>query len=285
MHIWGAAALAMGLLACESTEESTGDGGVVQVVETPDMGSADPLRAFCEQQAQAKCGWAVDCLTPGQMRAVFGLDGASAEACAAADTEVCYGDVSDRETRGTLDFQPNAVGSCTTKLADAPCLDTDPSDWVGDWYKRVAATCNSVVRGNVPLAGACATRRDCQNGDHLCVDGACREAEPADIMQACGDEIRSSGSFTPDASCPGELCVGRGANAQDLFGTCTADCRFGTGCPSGAYCLQQQAPGAPPAWYCTWPCARDTDCQGGLVCTPINADDPDTQHCGVTAPE
>lgn len=278
-------ALVGGLAGCDDAA-TTADGDVVDVEVGVDMGQAgDALEAFCEAQAQAKCTWAFECLQPGAIRGVFGLEGGDVAACAAADAAACFADADARRTRGTLDFSDDAVQSCVNKLSTAPCLDSDPTDWVGDWYARIASVCNSVVRGNVPLGGACETRRDCQNGGHICEDGACATPTPGDIMQACGDEVRSRGQLLPDPACPGEVCVALGNNAQALFGSCTVDCRFGAGCPDGAYCLQQQALGQPPSWYCTWPCARDADCQGGLVCAPINADDPDTRHCTVTAPE
>jgi hypothetical protein len=285
-RIIGIAVVALvGGLACDDAATSGADGGVVQIVPDQDMGSADPLRAFCDAQAQAKCGWAFECLQPGAIRGIFGLDGGDVAACAAADADACYADVSAREARGTLDFSADAVATCVNKLSGAPCLPGDPSDWVGDWYTRVATVCNSVVRGNVPAGGACTERTDCQDVSNICKSGACAAAAPADIMRACGDEVRSRGTLLDDSSCPGEVCLALGNNAQEMFGTCTVDCRYGTGCPSGSYCLQQQAIGQPPSWYCTWPCSREADCQGGLVCAPINADDPDTQHCTVTAPE
>ncbi|MCB9525734.1 MAG: hypothetical protein H6702_20515 [Myxococcales bacterium] len=281
---WGVALAALSI-GCDDSGGTAADAGMAINLDSGMVGGGDPLQAFCARTARAKCDWAFGCLTPGAIRGTFGFEGGDADACTAAETAACFADVSARQARGTLDFSEDAVDRCVKKLEDAPCLPGDPADWVRDWYQFTGTTCNSVTRGNVPQDGACTVRTDCQNPDHICGDGVCRQARAADIMQQCGSEVRSQGTLLSDESCAGEVCLALGNNAQEVFGTCTADCRYGTGCPSGAYCLQLQALGSTPSWFCTWPCADDRDCAAGLTCTPVNDDDPNTKHCYITPPE
>ena len=70
------------------------------------------LRGFCERAARAKCVWAFDCVGSGQIHTQLGLSGPEIDDCAAADTEACLADATDRLDRETLDFADDAVGAC-----------------------------------------------------------------------------------------------------------------------------------------------------------------------------
>ena len=276
------------------------DGGEASVDAAPmaDMGEAglmvdaapagDPLTEYCERTAQARCEWAFECVGGGpDLWTTFGLAGPDVAGCVAPLVEACVADVQGREARGTLMFTAAAVDACVNGLRGAPCPDGEPGDWVEQWYAFTYSRCATVVRGTQVSGAGCEVKADCQDEQHICADGDCRAPRSADIQQDCDALGATFGESNYDRACPGELCVQPGNNEQGKAGVCSADCRYGLGCPGGDACLRISAPGSPPTWYCIHPCEQDRDCANGLTCRftdPGNIANR-SKHCWTTPGE
>lgn len=236
----------------------------------PDMApmpEADPLRDYCDARAEAICGWAYGCFGATGTLAAFELTGPELEDCVADQAERCHADLSDREARGTLSFSAEGGARCATALRDAPCLETPPASWVGQWQDYVQNQCGGVARGLVATGDACAVQADCATPADACVDGACAPIPAGVLVQACdgGDDL---GLPAPDPDCPTGTCV-----LVEGGGICSASCAGGRGCGESGVCLAAQTVAGAIRPYCALACAAEGDptCLE-LSCDLINAD-------------
>lgn len=268
---------ALGLAACGASEGGGGggDGGVVTLEDAmvdaagPDMG-VEPYETFCRARAEAICEWGFGCLDGEGALRVFGLSGATVEACAAAQVERCEADLGDRAARGTLELSVAGGEACAQRLAAAPCLPEAPSTWVAQWQAYVQNNCGSVARGLVRTGEACEVQADCATPADACVDGACGPIPPASLTTVCA-AASEFGVPTRDTGCPTGTCVNFGHGAT---GICSAGCEGGRGCGGGGTCIVGTALGGAERRYCVRSCFREGDplCED-FVCEPIGESD------------
>lgn len=268
MRRWFGVLCAVALWGCGG-EDDGGGGGVVTLpdaaVEVDAEVVVEPHVTFCGERAAAVCGWGYGCFgeNSGSLR-IFGLGGPTEAACVADQTERCVADLDDRFMRGTLVFSTDGAPVCVQRLAAAPCLDTSPSTWVGQWQDYVQNNCGSVARGSVTTGGVCRVQADCASVEDACVDGACGPIPPASLVQVCaGGDL---GVPVADAGCPTGTCVDIGG-----VGVCSASCAGGRRCGAGGTCIIATALGGAPRPYCARSCFREGDpfCGDDFACATI----------------
>ncbi len=251
-----------------------GDAAVV------DASLAETLAQYCRDVAAAKCGWAFKCASAADRSGVLSLPGGDEAACAEAAAAACIEDTASRAERGTVEWHAERADDCVTGAGNAPCQDTAASEWVSQWLDYLHQRCGSVLPGTVAKDGACERYTDCVDGGQLCLEGTCKDSSRHTLQQPCTATSHTADVFNTDDSCPGGICVQVGPNDQDLSGLCSIDCTEGTfRCPTGTACIQASI-GGHPSYFCSVPCTRDSECEQGTVCAPVDKRQPlGSKHC------
>lgn len=274
MRMAALAVVGLGLAGCGGDEGDAGDGGLVMLADAVVDASLDmavePHITFCRDRAAAICGWGFECFGGSGSLRIFGLSGPDEADCVADQAAQCEADLDDRFMRGALLYSADGAAVCVQRLAAAPCLDTSPSTWVGQWQDYVQQNCGAVARGTVVSGGACRVAADCAHLDDACVEGACAPIPPASLTTVC-DAGSEFGVPVEDAACPTGTCVNIGAG---LPGICSASCAGGRTCGGGGVCIIATALGGARRQYCARSCFREGDALcGDFACEPIGESD------------
>ncbi len=261
---------------CGGEADGGGDDPIVfgdAAVDMAPMQEADPLRDYCRARGEAVCAWAFECLDGAGALTVFDLSGPTLEDCAADQLDRCYADLSDRDRRGTLNFDANGGATCVNALRAAACPETPPGAWVARWQEYVRGQCGAVARGLVATGGECEIRADCGTLEDACVDGACAPVPAAALIQTCAGG-GSLGVPQPDESCRTGACVPVQTGA-----ICSASCEGGRGCGVGGTCIKAQTLSGAERFYCAATCAREDDPVCGALSCELLSEDGDARVC------